>query len=35
MGWNYYQYGEGSFAGPTSPRNFHANILTLALRYEF
>ena len=25
MGWNYYQYGEGSFVGPTAPRYFHAN----------
>jgi hypothetical protein len=26
--WNYYQYGEGSFVGPTAPRYFHANSLT-------
>jgi len=35
MGWNYYQYGEGSFAGPTTPRYFHANSLTESLRYAF
>ena len=35
MGWNYYQYGEGSFVGPTAPRYFHANSLTESLRYEF
>jgi hypothetical protein len=33
--WNYYQYNEGSFAGPTAPRYFHANALTESLRYEF
>jgi hypothetical protein len=33
--WNYYQYGEGSFVGPTAPRYFHANNTTLALRYAF
>jgi len=34
-GWNYYQYSEGSFVGPTAPRYFHANNTTLALRYAF
>ena len=34
-GYNYYQYGEGSFVGPTAPRYFHANNTTLALRYAF
>ena len=34
-GWNYYQYGEGSFVGPTAPRYFHANNATVALRYAF
>jgi hypothetical protein len=34
-GWNYYQYAEGSFVGPTAPRYFHANSLTESLRYEF
>ena len=34
-GWNYYQYGEGSFVGPTSPRYFHANNATFALRWAF
>ncbi len=35
MGWNYYQYGEGSFVGPTAPRYFHANTVTESLRYAF
>jgi hypothetical protein len=35
MGWNYYQYGEGSFVGPTAPRYFHANTLSESLRYSF
>jgi hypothetical protein len=35
MGWNYYQYGEGSFVGPTAPRYFHANSLTESLCYAF
>jgi hypothetical protein len=34
-GWNYYGYGEDGLVGPTSPRNFHADILKLALHYEF
>ena len=34
-GWNYYGYGEDGPVGPTSPRNFHANITTLAMHYEF
>ncbi len=34
-GWNYYQYSEGSFVGPTASRYFHANNTTLALRYAF
>jgi hypothetical protein len=34
-GWNYYQYGEQSFVGPTSPRNFHANNETFSLRWAF
>jgi hypothetical protein len=34
-GWNYYQYGEGSFIGPTAPRYFHANNTTLAIKYAF
>ncbi len=33
--WNYYQYNEGSFVGPTSPRYFHSNLLTESLRYAF
>ena len=34
-GWTYYQYGEGSFVGPTAQRYFHANSLTESLRYAF
>ena len=34
-GWNYYQYGEGSFVGPTLPRYFHANMATFSLKYAF
>jgi hypothetical protein len=34
-GWNYYQYAEGSFVGPTASRYFHANSLTESLRYAF
>ncbi len=34
-GWNYSQYTEGSFVGPTAPRYFHANLLTESLRYDF
>jgi hypothetical protein len=34
-GWNYYQYAEGSFVGPTALRYFHANNTTLAIRYAF
>jgi len=34
--WNYYDYAEQNpFFGPTYPRNFHANLTTLALRYSF
>jgi len=35
LGWNYYQYGEGSFVGPTAPRYFHTDTTTLSLRYAF
>jgi len=34
-GWNYYQYNENSFVGPTAPRYFHANNTTLAVKYAF
>ena len=34
-GWNYYQYGEKSFVGPTDPRYFHANNETFSLRWAF
>ena len=33
--WNYYQYNEASFVGPTAPRYFHANNVTESLRYIF
>lgn len=33
--WNYDQYNEGSFTGPTAPRYFHDNRTTLAVRYAF
>jgi hypothetical protein len=34
-GWNYHQYGEGSFVGPTDPRYFHANNAIFGLRWAF
>jgi len=34
-GWNYQQYAEGSFVGPTAPRYFHANSVTESLHYAF
>jgi hypothetical protein len=34
-GWNYYQYGEKSFVGPTGPRYFHANHATFSLQWAF
>ena len=34
-GWNYYQYGEKSFVGPTVPRYFHANNATFSLLWGF
>ena len=34
-GWNYSQYGEGDFVGPTAPRYFHSNEVTLSLKYAF
>jgi hypothetical protein len=34
-GWNYYQYKEESFSGPTLPRYFHANTATVSLKYAF
>jgi len=35
LAWNYYQYGEKSFTGPTLPRYFHANNETVSLRWAF
>lgn len=34
-GWNYYGYNEKFPAGFTAPRDFAANVTTLALRYSF
>ncbi|MGC2194512.1 MAG: hypothetical protein WA628_07540 [Terriglobales bacterium] len=34
-GWNYYQYKEGSFVGPTDPRYFHATNATVSLGWAF
>jgi hypothetical protein len=34
-GWNYYDYKEKSPSGPTIPRDFHANVTTLSLKYAF
>jgi hypothetical protein len=34
-GWNYYQYKEKTFVGPTEPRYFHANTASLSLLYAF
>lgn len=34
-GWNYYQYDENNFIGPTASRYFHASNATLSLKYEF
>ncbi len=34
-GWNYSQYSESSFVGPTAARYFHANSLTESVRYAF
>jgi len=33
--WNYHDYNEKSASGPTLPRDFHANLATVALRYSF
>jgi len=35
LSWNYYTYNEDSLPGPTLPRNFHANVGTVGLRYSF
>jgi hypothetical protein len=35
VGWNYYQYNEDSFVGPTLPRYFHSNLTSFSLKYEF
>ncbi len=34
-GFNYFQYNEDSFVGPTNPRYFHANNITESVRYAF
>jgi len=33
--YNFYGYGEGLPVGPTLPRNFHANVVTLSVNYAF
>ena len=33
--WNYHDYNEKSDSGPTLPRDFHAHLATVALRYSF
>jgi hypothetical protein len=33
--WNYYAYGEGAPVGPTLPRSFHSNIVTVGVHHEF
>jgi hypothetical protein len=33
--WNYYGYGEDGSAGPTLPRVFHSNVVTIGMHYEF
>ena len=33
-GWNYYDYNEKSDPGPTLPRDFHGNTVTLSVRYS-
>jgi hypothetical protein len=34
-GWNCVQYGEKDFVGPTVPRYFHVNDMTVSLKYAF
>jgi hypothetical protein len=34
-GWAYYEYGENGAPDLTGPRNFHANLVDLTLRYAF
>ena len=33
--WNYYGYVEDSAVGPTLPRTFHGDVLTMSVRHEF
>jgi hypothetical protein len=33
--WNHYEYEEGGPVGPTSPRDFKSEVVTLAMHYEF
>jgi hypothetical protein len=33
--YNFYGYGEGLPIGPTLPRNFHGNVVTLSVTYAF
>jgi hypothetical protein len=33
--WNHYEYEEGGPVGPTAPRNFKSEVVTLAMHFEF
>jgi hypothetical protein len=33
--YNYYSYGEDGPSGPTASRNFHSNMYTLGMHYQF
>jgi hypothetical protein len=35
VGWDYYQYNENSFIGPTLSRYFHSNVATISVDYAF
>jgi len=35
LDWNYYDYKEKTVPDPTGPRNFRANLVTMAFRYAF
>lgn len=34
VGWHYYNYNEDSASGPTAPRDFRGNVVTISLRYS-
>jgi hypothetical protein len=33
--WDYNDYGENGAVGPTAPRNFHSNLITMSVHYEY